>query len=118
MRNRPTGSKTDSSESSQSNEALGVIPMEAGQIPGGASGQPPQSPDMPLVSDNPIIASSAQKHEEANVPPPQAYKVVTGGTVMYRGNRVIIRVGKILDSRAYDIAVLTDQGIKLEPATE
>ena len=111
MRNKPV--RSEGADQASSNEALGVVPVEPGQTLGGASGQPPQSPDMPLVSDNPIISSSTQRHEEADVPPPPTYKVTKGGSIMYAGNRVNIKPGKLMDARAFNLDLVRAQGTKL-----
>jgi hypothetical protein len=65
-----------------------------------------------LVSDNPVVATVIPERR-VELPLPARYRVLETGNVMYAGNRVILRKGKIVDARSYDLDVLRSQGIRL-----
>lgn len=51
-------------------------------------------------------------------PPPDVkvdrYRVVNGGRILHRGALTIMKAGKELDARAFDLDKLREQGIQLE----
>jgi len=81
--------------------------------PGGSMGVT----DMPMLTEvgGAKIVGSAVAYD----PPPviRIFRVTRGASVMYGGYRATIHVGKEFPETAYDIDVLTKQGVVLEDIT-
>lgn len=75
------------------------------------------APLPPLVHPAPQQGApiKLQRTDDAEQPPkPARYRVTRGGQVMFRGDRVALRVGKVVDSRHYDVKHLLQQGVELQ----
>lgn len=53
--------------------------------------------------------------EQSPAPLPERFRVRNGGKIMHRGVVTLLKPGKEVDSRLYDITQLRQQGIDLEP---
>jgi len=67
-----------------------------------------------LVDPTPLRVSVVVPRPEIKVEPPAQYVVKAGGLVLCGSAVVRLPVGKIVDSREYDIAQLRSQKIELE----
>lgn len=67
-----------------------------------------------LVSDTGVMGS-AVAGQRNDVPPPQRWRVAVGATILHNGARTILKVGKELDERCYDLQALRRQGVTLVP---
>jgi len=74
--------------------------------------------DSPALVEQAPIINKVPPRGKAKVPAPIRYKIATLGTIMYRGVRVTLKQGKVIDERCYDIAFLREQGVELIPVTE
>lgn len=82
---------------------------------GGAGGAPANagpSPQRVAVKPN-LPAVPVEPGPPAG--PPKHYRVMNGGTVVFGGNRTVMRAGKEVSDKDYDIRFLLRQGIRLEP---
>jgi hypothetical protein len=73
----------------------------------------PKPGDILLVNDVAVVGSAIASRRSADIPAPQMYRVVVPATIMYRGSRVQLRAGKIVDERSYSIDWLREQGVRL-----
>lgn len=69
----------------------------------------------PLMQPPPIRDATEHGEPAVEVPPPPQYRVVRTQYVMQPGGRTILREGKLIDARSYDLASLRSQGVVLEP---
>jgi hypothetical protein len=102
-------------------------PVTPQQMQGGAGGMP--NDEMSRAAETRIVGEqgnvvgsavgtvaptqSAQKVKE-----PTRYRVVNGGRIMLGGALTVLRPGKELDERQYDLRELKKQGIRLEEVKE
>lgn len=111
MRNR-----TGTSGSNQTTPV--AAPDMASSVLGGASGVPTDEAGRPmpmLVPEAPVVADATENTPGNPEPTVQRYRVSNGGHVMVNGYRTVMRVGKIVDERTFDLNSLRHQGIKLDP---
>jgi hypothetical protein len=84
---------------------------------GGSSGLPDGGNDPRAATGGSTGETAAPVRSRVDIPV-QRYRVVVGGHVMLDGVRVPMRVGKELDERQYDLALLRRQGVKLDLITD
>jgi hypothetical protein len=84
--------------------------LEAGMVAGGAMGVP-AAMLMPGMMRQEPIATHLPNYAGHK---PRRYRVVLGGPVMSGGLRNVLRAGKELDDRHYNIAQLIGQGVQLQ----
>ena len=110
MRNKPGKESVES--------AVGSTVAASGQPPvGGAPGAPEQTGEIPLVSQNDVVATACNaNNSDADVPEPQRYRVKQTRRIMCKGGLVFLREGKVIDARTYDLDNLIAQGVQLEEA--
>lgn len=70
--------------------------------------------DEELEEEGAEPATTAAPQPPAEVKPPPKLRVVTGGRVVINGSPNILRPGKTIDPRYYDVAQLREQGIRFE----
>jgi len=66
----------------------------------------------PLVTPEPV--ASAVREPDVEAPPVPRYRVVHERRVMFRGFFVVLKPGKVIDPREYDVENLRGQGVVLE----
>ncbi len=84
----------------------------------GEEGQAPMEGGSPGVIAPPAaqVEAAAQRQRDA-LPevPSKKYMVAREGTATLGGMRTLFRQGKVVDENAYDVNVLRQQGIQLNP---
>ena len=68
----------------------------------------------PLLQETPMGDATEHGAPLVDAPPPPQYRVVRSQYVMVRGGRTILREGKVIDERNYDLPALISQGVTLE----
>lgn len=93
--------------------APGVVELPRADHPRDARG------DGPLVEAAPVVGDATKAYDigEARraVKPPPQYRVKVGGPILSGGHRTVLKPGKLIDARNYDLKALRNVGIVLEP---
>jgi len=99
-----------------------VIEQYSGPMPSADGEQRPDGPPLvpEFVHHGPAVA--AVQPSAPSVPtvqpthqPVKVYRVRVGGPILCRGVRTVLKPGKIVDERMYDVPMLLTQGIVLDP---
>jgi hypothetical protein len=106
--------------------ALGLVrgrPVQTGMT-GGTPGLPQhaQAEAHVVGQQGDVVGSAVGFHPQSEaaqkVPPIKRYRVTNGGRISVKGTPHVLRPGKEVDERTYDLKMLRQQGIKLEEITE